>query len=140
MSVPTLLIIDDHQLIRDMWTKVLQDTGQVQVIKYPGRLTEAMEIIRDQQPDVILLDVYMSPITGFDLLPQIKIIYPDTRVIGFSVHANAGYAKQMLQMGAHGYITKNSEIEVILTAIKEVIKGNTYVTKEIQEIMEMMEN
>ena len=139
MSIPTLLIIDDHQLIRDMWAKVLQDTGEVQVIKYPGRLTEALEIIKDQQPTIILLDVYMSPITGFDLMPQIKSASPATNVIGFSVHASASYAKQLLQLGASGYITKNSDLKVILTAIREVQKGNRYVTKEIGEVLATME-
>lgn len=135
MENPTLLIIDDHQLLRNMWTKVLQESGQVQVIKYQGSLTEAMETVREKKPDIILLDVYMSPLTGFELIPAIKNQSPSSQVIGFSVHSNAAYARQMLELGASGYITKNSDLQVVLTAIHEVQNGRRYVTNEIKEIL-----
>ena len=133
---PTLLIIDDHQLLREMWTKVLHDSGKVQVLKYPGRISEALDIIREQKPSVILLDIYMQPVTGFDLVPIIKENSPQTQIIGFSVHANAAYAKQMLQLGASGYITKHSDVQTVLTAIEEVCNGRQYLTPDIQEIVD----
>ena len=135
MKIPTLLIIDDHTLLRDMWAKVLQDSGQVSVLKYPGRIAEALNIVREQKPSVILLDVYMSPISGFDLVPVIKDYSPETQVIGFSVHSNAAYAKQMLQLGARGYITKNCEVQTVLTAIREVYEGKQFLTKEIEQLI-----
>jgi DNA-binding NarL/FixJ family response regulator len=135
MDNPTLLIIDDHSLLRDMWAKVLQESGQVSVIKYPGLINEALNIVREQKPSVILLDVYMSPISGFELVPIIKEHSPQTQIIGFSVHSNAAYAKQMLELGASGYVTKNCDIQTVLTAIHTVHKGEHFLTKEIEEIM-----
>lgn len=137
MDKPTVLIIDDHQLIRDMWTRVLEDSGQVQVLKIPGRLTQtlALEMIQEKKPTVVLLDVYMTPLTGFELMPIIKEHSPETRIIGFSVHANAAYAKQLLQLGANGYVTKSAEVTEVLTAISEVVNGNIFLNSEIRSMI-----
>lgn len=142
MEKPTVLIIDDHQLIRDMWTKVLQTSGQVQVLTYTGRLTQqlALEIIQEKKPTVVLLDVYMTPLTGFELLPIIKQHSPDSCVIGFSVHANAAYAKQLLQLGASGYVTKSADVNEVLTAISEVVKGNIFLNSEIRSMIKKVES
>ena len=141
MDKPTVLIIDDHQLIRDMWTRVLEDSGQVLVLKISGRLTQtlALEMIHEKKPAVVLLDVYMTPLTGFELMPIIKQASPGSHVIGFSVHANAAYAKQLLQLGASGYVTKNAEVSEVLTAINEVVKGNIFLTDEIRNMIKNVE-
>lgn len=139
MEKPTVLIIDDHQLIRDMWTRVLEDSGQVQVLKYSGRLTQTMEIIKEQKPTVVLLDVYMKPMTGFEMMPIIKQHSPDSHVIGFSVHANAAYARQLLELGASGYVTKSAEIHEVLEAISEVVNGNIYLNSEIRATINRIE-
>jgi DNA-binding NarL/FixJ family response regulator len=141
MEKPTVLIIDDHQLIRDMWNKVLETSGQVQVLKYTGRLTQqlALEIIQEKKPAVVLLDVYMTPLTGFELLPIIKQHSPSSCVIGFSVHANAAYAKQLLQLGASGYVTKSADVDEVLTAISEVVKGNIFLNNEIRSMIKKVE-
>jgi two-component system, NarL family, invasion response regulator UvrY len=141
MEKPTVLIIDDHQLIRDMWTRVLEDSGQVQVLKFSGRLTQtlALEIIKEKKPAVVLLDVYMTPLTGFELMPIIKQNSPNSHIIGFSVHANAAYAKQLLALGASGYVTKSAEVTEVLTAISEVIKGNIYLNAEISRMIQKVE-
>jgi DNA-binding NarL/FixJ family response regulator len=142
MEKPTVLIIDDHQLIRDMWTRVLENSGQVQVLKISGRLTQqlALEIIQAKKPNVVLLDVYMTPLTGFELMPIIKQHSPDSRIIGFSVHANAAYAKQLLELGAHGYVTKSAEVTEVLTAIEEVVKGNIFLNSEIRGMIKRVES
>jgi Response regulator containing a CheY-like receiver domain and an HTH DNA-binding domain len=137
MEKPSVLIIDDHQLIRDMWTRVLETSGKVTVLKIQGRLTQALalELIASKKPDIILLDVYMAPLTGFELMPIIKQSSPNSRVIGFSVHANAAYAKQLLELGAYGYVTKSAEINEVLEAIDEVQKGNIFLNNEIKEMI-----
>jgi two-component system invasion response regulator UvrY len=142
MEKPTVLIIDDHQLIRDMWTRVLENSGQVTVLKIPGRLTQtlALEIIREKKPNVVLLDVYMTPLTGFELMPIIKQHSPQSHVIGFSVHANAAYAKQLLELGASGYVTKSAEVTEVLTAIEEVVKGNIFLNNEIRTMIKHVES
>ena len=139
MEKPTVLIIDDHQLIREMWTRVLEDSGLVTVLKYSGRLTQTLDIIQEQKPTIVLLDVYMKPMTGFELMPIIKQHSPSSHVIGFSVHANAAYAHQLLQLGASGYVTKSSEVHEVLTAISEVVKGNIYLNSEIASMIKKVE-
>jgi len=139
MEKPTVLIIDDHQLIRDMWTRVLEDSGEVLVLKYSGRLTQTLEIIQEVKPTVILLDVHMTPLSGFELMPIIKQNSPTSKVLGFSVHTNAKYAQEMLRLGANGYITKNAEVAEVLTAISEASLGNIYLNSEIKITLERLQ-
>lgn len=141
MEKPSVLIIDDHQLIRDMWTRVLETSGKVTVLKIQGRLTQtlALELINEKKPDIVLLDVYMAPLTGFELMPIIKQYSPNSRVIGFSVHANAAYAKQLLELGASGYVTKSAEVNEVLEAIDEVSKGNIFLNSEIRSMIRSVE-
>jgi DNA-binding NarL/FixJ family response regulator len=82
----------------------------------------------------------MTPLTGFELMPIIKQHSPDSRIIGFSVHANAAYAKQLLELGAHGYVTKSAEVTEVLTAIEEVVKGNIFLNSEIRGMIKRVES
>ena len=135
MEKPTVLIIDDHQLIRDMWTHVLEDSGQVAVLKYSGRFSQTLEMIQEKKPTVILLDVCMTPLSGFELMPIIKQHSPGSHVIGFSNHANPAYAREMIQLGASGYVTKSADVEEVLAALQEVQAGKQYLNREMQRVI-----
>ena len=77
----------------------------------------------------------MSPMSGFDATEQIRKLSPQTKVIGVSMHSQPAYARKMLQVGAQGYVTKNSSKDEMVKAILEVDKGNKYVCDEIRNII-----
>ena len=105
------------------------------VVAECGDGERAIELARDKRPDVVLLDINMAPMSGFDVLKQIRKFSPSSKIIGVSMHSQPAYAKKMLQMGARGYVTKNSSKEEMIKAILEVNHGNKYICDEIKNII-----
>lgn len=130
-----ILLVDDHKLIRDSWSFILNSDPRFTVIGETSSGEEAIEIASKKKPDIILMDVNMSPLNGFDATKQIHKISPDSRIIAVSMHTMPAYAKRMLQLGAMGYVTKNSSKEEMITAIVEVNKGNRYICDEVKAIL-----
>ena len=131
----TILIVDDHKLIRDTWSFILNSDPRFQVIAETDSGKSAIELAESNQPDIILMDINMSPMNGFEATKEIRKISPDSRIIGVSMHSQPAYAKKMLQVGAMGYITKNSSKEEMIGAITEVAQGNKYICHEVKAIL-----
>jgi DNA-binding NarL/FixJ family response regulator len=130
-----ILLVDDHKLIRDSWSFILNSDPRFTVIGETSSGEEAIEIASKKKPNIVLMDVNMSPLNGFDATKQIHKISPDSRIIAVSMHTMPAYAKRMLQLGAMGYVTKNSSKEEMITAIVEVNKGNRYICDEVKAIL-----
>ena len=131
----TILIVDDHKLIRDTWSFILNSDPRFQVIAETDSGKSAIELAESNQPNIILMDINMSPMNGFEATKEIRKISPDSRIIGVSMHSQPAYAKKMLQVGAMGYITKNSSKEEMIGAITEVAQGNKYICHEVKAIL-----
>jgi DNA-binding NarL/FixJ family response regulator len=135
MEKITILLVDDHKLIRDSWSFILNSDPRFIVVGETSSGEEAIEIARDKRPEIVLMDVNMSPVNGFDATKQIHKTSPDSKVIAVSMHTMPAYAKRMLQLGAMGYVTKNSSKEEMITAIVEVNKGNKFICQEVKAIL-----
>ncbi len=135
MNKITILLVDDHKLIRDSWSFILNSDPRFLVIGETSSGEEAIEIAREKRPRIILMDVNMTPVSGFDATKQISRISPESKIIAVSMHTMPAYAKRMMQLGAVGYVTKNSSKEEMITAIVEVNNGNKYVCKEVKTIL-----
>lgn len=135
MEKITILLVDDHKLIRDSWSFILNSDPRFIVIGETSSGEEAIEIAREKRPEIILMDVNMSPINGFDATKQIHKISPESKIIAVSMHTMPAYAKRMLQLGAMGYVTKNSSKEEMVTAIVEVNNGKKYICEEVKAIL-----
>lgn len=135
MEKITILLVDDHKLIRDSWSFILNSDSRFIVVGETSSGEEAIEIAKEKRPKIILMDVNMSPINGFDATKQIHKISPDSRIIAVSMHTMPAYAKRMLQLGAMGYVTKNSSKEEMIKAIVEVSNGKKYICEEVKAIL-----
>ncbi len=135
MEKITILIADDHKLIRETWTYILNGDPRFQVISECGDSETAVELARLKRPHIILMDINMAPFNGFEATEKIRRVSPGSKIIGVSMHSQPAYAKKMLQVGAKGYVTKNSSKEEMFAAITEVYKGNKYVCDEIKTII-----
>ena len=131
----TILIVDDHKLIRDTWSFILNSDPRFQVIAETDSGKSAIELAESNQPNIILMDINMSPMNGFEATKEIRKISPESKIIGVSMHSQPAYAKKMLQVGAMGYITKNSSKEEMIGAITEVAQGNKYICDEVKAIL-----
>jgi two-component system, NarL family, invasion response regulator UvrY len=135
MSKITIMIVDDHTLIRETWSYLLGRNEDLEVIAELGDGQRAIEIARDKRPNIVLLDINMSPLNGFDILKMIRKLSPGSKVIAVSMHSQPAYAKKMLRLGARGYVTKNSPRKEMLDAIHQVCAGNVYICQEVKNIL-----
>jgi len=135
MKKTTILIADDHTLIRQTWSLVLNSDPRFHVVAECGKGEEAVELAKKFQPQVVIMDVSLPGISGIEATEQIGKISPNSKILGVSMHTQPAYAKKMLQMGARGYVTKNSSKEEMIKAIMEVYKGNKFICEEIKNIL-----
>jgi DNA-binding NarL/FixJ family response regulator len=135
MKKISVVIVEDHQLVREMWGQLFAGKSNVEVVGKSGDFEEAVEMIKVKRPDVALLDINLAGASGLDAVPLIRKFAPGTKIIAVSMHNQPAYAKKMLQLGARGYVTKNSSHEEIFAAIDAVINGKTYVCQEIKNIL-----
>jgi DNA-binding NarL/FixJ family response regulator len=132
MQKVTILIADDHKLIRETWSFILNNDPRFEVIAECGDSDQAVEVARTMRPQIVLMDINMTPISGFEATEKIRKVSPASKIIGVSMHSQPAYAKKMLQIGAKGYVTKNSSKEEMIKAILEVNSGNKYICDEIK--------
>jgi DNA-binding NarL/FixJ family response regulator len=135
MEKITILLVDDHKLIRESWSFILNSDPRFVVIGETSSGAEAIEIAREKRPRIILMDVNMTPVTGFDATKEISVVSPESKIIAVSMHTMPAYAKRMMQLGAMGYVTKNSSKDEMIMAIVEVNNGRKYICNEVKTIL-----
>jgi DNA-binding NarL/FixJ family response regulator len=135
MKKVSIMIVDDHTLIRETWSFLLGKNENFDVVAECGDGERAIELARDKRPDVVLLDINMAPMSGFDVLKMIRKYSPSSKIIGVSMHSQPAYAKKMLRLGAKGYVTKNSPRQEMLEAISEVSNNRVYICQEVKNIL-----
>jgi DNA-binding NarL/FixJ family response regulator len=135
MQKITILLVDDHKLIRDSWSFILNSDPRFSVVGETSSGEESVAIAKAKKPKIVLMDVNMTPVNGFDATRQIHKISPDSKIIAVSMHTMPAYAKRMIQLGAMGYVTKNSSKEEMINAIVEVDKGKKYICNEVKTIL-----
>ena len=135
MSKITILLVDDHKLIRESWNIVLSTDSRFEVIGETSDVQEAIELVARFKPQIVLMDINMTPVNGFEATKLVLRQSPQSQVIGISMHSMPAYARRMFQMGARGYVTKNSSKDELFLAIEEVLAGNKYICDEIKNIV-----
>ena len=139
MSKISILLVDDHKLVRDSWSFILNSDPRFQVIGETSSGDEAIGMAKNLRPHIVLMDVNMSPVNGFEATKQIRKSSPGSKIIGITMHSMPAYAKRMLQIGAMGYVTKNSSKDEMINAIIEVYNGKKYICEEVKNILAQQE-
>lgn len=135
MEKITLLLVDDHRLLRESWIGFLNSDGRFRVIGDTGSGTEAIEMVRNLEPAIVLLDINMSPVDGFEITKQINSSPSLSKVIVVSMYNSIHCAKRLQALGAMGYLTKNSSKEEMIKAILTVRHGHRYICEEIKNAL-----
>ena len=132
MKKISIMIIDDHTLIRETWSSLLNTFPNLEVVAECGDGQLAVELAKNTRPDIVLLDINMQPVNGFEVLKMIRKLSPSSKIIGLSMRSEPAYAKKLLRLGAKGYVTKNSPRSEMLEAINEVSHGKIFVCQEVK--------
>ncbi len=133
MKTKTVVLIDDHNLVREMVVEMLAYKKELEIVGESALPEEGIELVRKTKPDLVLLDITFAGKPQFDALKAILDQSPQTRVIAVSMHKNPVFARKMLLSGAKGYITKSSTLEEMFHGIREVMAGKIFLCEEITE-------
>ena len=128
-----LLVIDDHTLIRAGISALLERMEHIEVVGEAGDGSEAIGLIEELTPDVILLDLELPGLSGFEVLEQTTANFPEIKVIVLSVHDAEEYAMRALQSGAAGYLPKSAASTELERAIDQVVRGEKYLPTAIAQ-------
>ncbi len=135
MEKITILIAEDHTLIRETWNFILNSDPRFNVLAACGNGEDAVELARTLRPNVVTMDINLPGINGFEAAQQIRKFSPGSKILGVSMHSQPAYARKMIQAGAKGYVTKNSSYEELMTAISEIHNNRTYICNDIKDIL-----
>ena len=128
-----LIIVDDHQIVLDGLTILLSKIDNVQVVKGFTSAREALTFLEYNDVDIVITDLSMPEMSGLELTECIKAGNSNTKVIALTMHNDVKSIKSMVQLGADGYILKNTDFDVLQTALETVISGQQYFGTEILE-------
>ncbi|MBN4079543.1 UvrY/SirA/GacA family response regulator transcription factor [Beggiatoa alba] len=128
-----VMVVDDHELVRTGITRILNDAPGIRVVAEAASGEEALKVVRQKAPDVLLMDVSMPGIGGMEATRKLVQSDPSLKVIVVSVHADEPYPSRMLQAGASGYLTKGCAVDEIVAAIKTVHGGERYIGADIAQ-------
>jgi DNA-binding NarL/FixJ family response regulator len=131
MNAIRVLLADDHRLVRAGIRLLLEKIPGIQVVGEASNGREALELIRTELPDLVLLDIAMKELGGLEALPRITKNFPSVRVIILSAHANEEYVIRALRSGAAGYMLKDAATLELELAINSVAQGKTYLSPSI---------
>jgi two-component system, NarL family, response regulator NreC len=132
MSV-TVLLVDDHPIVRQGLRNLLDSMPDFKVVGEAGDGLQALELIERVQPQVIVIDVVMPGLTGLEVTQRVKRQWPAVKVIVLSMQNNEAYVVSALKSGASGYILKDTGPEELVDAIRIVVKGERYLSKQLSE-------
>lgn len=121
-----IVLADDHAVLRAGLTALLNAEADMQVIGEAGNGRDCIALVTSQQPDVILLDLNMPEMNGLDALPELRKLAPAARVLVLTMHDDESYLRQVLAAGGAGYVLKQAADTELLTAIRTVYNGGTF--------------
>jgi two-component system, NarL family, response regulator NreC len=128
-----IILADDHQVVRKGLKALLSVEQDFNVVGEAGDGLEALKLVEQLQPSILVLDLMMSGINGLEVTRQLSKKYPDTGIVILSMHSNEAYVLEALRSGAKAYILKESSPDELVHAIREVSSGRRYLSSPLSE-------
>lgn len=128
-----LLLVDDHELMRDGLRSILQKDARIEVVGEAGGGRDAVEFARSLVPDIVVMDVSMKDLNGIEATRQIRAACPDVKVIALSSFSDSRYVNAILDAGASGYVLKANAYDSLRRAIEAVHAGKGYLCPDVTQ-------
>lgn len=127
-----IMLVDDHAMLRQGMATLINMEPDLEVYSEAGDDREALAALKENDLiDIVLLDVTLKTVSGFEVIKSMHAINPSLPVLFVSMHDETVYAERALRAGARGYVMKQESGEVLVTAIREVLNGNVYLSKQM---------
>jgi DNA-binding NarL/FixJ family response regulator len=127
----SILIVDDHPVLRHGLAALIESDSNFTVCGQVATAAATFESIREQLPDLAIVDLGLEGSDGLDLIKQMKAHYPEIPVLVLSMHDETLYAERALRVGARGYVTKQQMGDTVLDAIRRVLCGEVYLSSQL---------
>jgi DNA-binding NarL/FixJ family response regulator len=130
-----VLVIDSHPIWQRGIASSISSQSDLRICGHISSLSHAVESIRRLRPDVVILDIGQGPAQGIELIKSIALHFPDSAVLVVSLNDEALYAERAIRAGAKGYLMKQEPADVLVTAIRQVLRGGVYLSSRMREIL-----
>ena len=130
MNKFNIILADDHKIVRDGISAMLEDEPQYQIIGEAGNGREALELCKNNEVDVIIMDLNMPEVSGLEAIEQIKKEYPKIKILALTMLSQNEAIKNTVSAGVNGYVLKSSNSEDVLEALDTIISGGHYFCEE----------
>lgn len=129
----SVLLVDDHELVRTGIRRLLEDFDDIEIMAEAENGEEAISLVRQNKPDVILMDVNMPGIGGLEATRKLLQIYNDVKIIALTIHVEDPFPTRLLKTGAAGYLTKGCAVAEIVDAIRAVNNGKRFIGSDVAQ-------
>ena len=130
-SKTNILLVDDHPLVREWLTNLLNQQADFAVCGETGAAPEALRLVEKLRPAITIVDITLASGSGIELIKQIKAVSPGTKALVLSMHDELLYAERALRAGADGYIMKSEATQKVIHAIRTLLAGQVYVSTQV---------
>ncbi|HOX77073.1 MAG TPA: response regulator transcription factor [Bacteroidales bacterium] len=130
-----IILVDDHQIIRDGIRALFNGCTDIEIIAEAADAAECLQQLRLRQADVALIDISLPGISGIKLTEQLSVLYPSLKVLILSMHLNEAYISGAIKAGAMGYLAKNTTREELISTIHLIAEGKKYLGKDVSEVI-----
>lgn len=127
------LIVEDHDVTRQGLEHMLSNQLEARVVDTTGDGLEAISLLKEHEPDLLVLDLGLPSLNGLDVLRRIRQLDLSTKIVVLSMHGEDSYVSEAFQLGAQAYVLKGSPLDELIDAIKRIMKGETYVSSDLSE-------
>ena len=126
-----ITIADDHQIFADGLSEILNGSQGISVTATAKNGVELLEILKTTPTDLILMDVNMPEMNGIEATEQVKLLYPEIKILMLTMYDTSDYIQKVLKAGAHGYVLKNTSKTELVEAIETVFGGQSYFSSAV---------
>ncbi len=127
----TVMMLDDHQMVREGMKFVLESSGSIDVIGDVGTVEKLKQILSQREPDVLILDMVLEGVmTGFDLIEYMKKEYPQVKILAITMLVEKQYSDRAFELGALGFLPKREAVSDLIRAVETVAKGKYYISPD----------
>jgi len=140
MAKLTLLLVDDHAVVRSGFKVLLQTWDDVDVVAEANSGEEALPLYTLHRPEVVVMDIAMAGMGGIEATKRLLALDPQVRILALSAHEDSSYAKRALQAGALGYLSKRTAPEVLIDALRMVARHQRFIDPIIAQLMANQRN